>query len=120
MKVRTYTVEARHNPRMLRSACRGIVTPREILSPWSVLDTELGPLNQIIHVWPYENLQHRMDARTQAMKDPNWPPKLGIHREHGVRDFCPSALMNRWDRKSWGVFMKCASTCTNQLLCRKC
>ena len=38
--------------------------------------TEFGPLNQIIHVWPYESLQHRAEVRTEAVKDPNWPPGL--------------------------------------------
>ena len=38
--------------------------------------TELGPLNQIIHVWPYENLKQRTDLRAQAAKDPHWPPKI--------------------------------------------
>jgi hypothetical protein len=38
--------------------------------------TEIGPLNQIIHVWEYENLQHRADMRAQASKVPGWPPKI--------------------------------------------
>ena len=37
--------------------------------------TEFGPLNQVIHVWPYENMQERADIRAEAGKDPNWPPK---------------------------------------------
>ncbi len=43
--------------------------------------TEFGPLNQIIHVWPYENMKHRDEVRAAAVKDPNWPPgfsKLGL------------------------------------------
>ena len=36
--------------------------------------TEIGPLNQIIHVWEYENLQHRADVRAQPV--PGWPPKI--------------------------------------------
>ena len=31
--------------------------------------TELGSLNQVIHVWPYEDLQHRMAVRTAMAKD---------------------------------------------------
>ena len=38
--------------------------------------TEIGPLNQIIHVWEYENLQHRSDVRAQAAQVPGWPPKI--------------------------------------------
>ena len=36
--------------------------------------TEVGPLNQVIHVWPYENLEERTRVREEAAKDPNWPP----------------------------------------------
>ena len=36
--------------------------------------TEIGPLNQIIHVWPYENMDERERIRAESSKDPNWPP----------------------------------------------
>ena len=35
--------------------------------------TEVGPLNQIIHIWPYDDLQHR--TRVRAEKIPGWPPE---------------------------------------------
>jgi hypothetical protein len=31
--------------------------------------TEMGPLNQVIHVWPYEDLQQRMAVREAMAKD---------------------------------------------------
>ena len=36
--------------------------------------TDIGPLNQVIHVWPYESLDERDQIRAEASKDPNWPP----------------------------------------------
>ncbi|HZA22731.1 MAG TPA: NIPSNAP family protein [Dehalococcoidia bacterium] len=33
--------------------------------------TEFGPLNQVIHVWPFENLQHRQEVRDAMAKDPD-------------------------------------------------
>ena len=44
--------------------------------------TEIGPLNQAIHIWPYESIEERTSIREQvrnsireeAGKDPNWPP----------------------------------------------
>jgi hypothetical protein len=36
--------------------------------------TEVGPLNQIIHIWPYDDLAHRTRVRSQPI--PNWPPKI--------------------------------------------
>ncbi|MEO2141229.1 MAG: NIPSNAP family protein [bacterium] len=37
--------------------------------------TEIGPLNQVIHVWPYESVEERNSIREEAGKDPSWPPK---------------------------------------------
>src|SRR5438105_10837408 len=38
--------------------------------------TEVGPLNRIIHCWPYENLGERTRLRGEATKLPTWPPKI--------------------------------------------
>lgn len=42
--------------------------------------TEVGPLNQIIHVWCYDSFDHRAQVRAAAAKDPSWPPP--------IREFC--------------------------------
>ena len=39
--------------------------------------TEIGPLNQIIHVWPYQDLEERARIRAAAFKDGAWPPNIG-------------------------------------------
>ena len=36
--------------------------------------TEIGPLNQVIHVWGYDDMKHRSEVRAAAAQDPNWPP----------------------------------------------
>jgi hypothetical protein len=38
--------------------------------------TEIGPLNEIIHIWRYNDLAERTRIRAEASKDPNWPPKI--------------------------------------------
>ncbi|MBI4593479.1 MAG: NIPSNAP family protein, partial [Candidatus Rokubacteria bacterium] len=40
------------------------------------LHTEIGPLNEITHIWGYRDLAERARIRGEAMKDPNWPPKI--------------------------------------------
>jgi hypothetical protein len=42
--------------------------------------TEVGPLNQIIHVWAYDSFEQRAHARSEAAKTGSWPPK--------IREFC--------------------------------
>jgi hypothetical protein len=38
--------------------------------------SEIGTLNQIIHVWPYDSLAHREQARAAASKAEGWPPNI--------------------------------------------
>jgi NIPSNAP len=38
--------------------------------------TEVGPLNRIIHVWPYEDLGERTRLRAEATKLQGWPPNI--------------------------------------------
>ena len=38
--------------------------------------TEVGPLNQIMHVWCYDNFEHRASVRAAASKEPGWPPPI--------------------------------------------
>ena len=34
--------------------------------------TEVGPLNQIVHLWAYDNFEERTRRRAQLMADPEW------------------------------------------------
>ena len=36
--------------------------------------TEIGPLNQVVHIWPYEDLNQRSEVRQQAAASGKWPP----------------------------------------------
>src|SRR4026208_693930 len=38
--------------------------------------TEVGPLNEIIHVWGYESLEERAKTCAEAAKDSSGPPKV--------------------------------------------
>src|ERR1700741_5360555 len=37
--------------------------------------TEVGTLNQIIHIWPYKDVAERDHIRAEAVKRGIWPPK---------------------------------------------
>ena len=48
---------------------------RAKLSPLAAFwHTDVGPLNQVIHVWPYESLDERTRIRAEATKLQGWPP----------------------------------------------
>lgn len=38
--------------------------------------TEIGPLNEIVHIWPYADLADRARVRAEAASDPGWSPGI--------------------------------------------
>ena len=50
--------------------------------------TDIGPLNQWVHVWAYKNMGDRETKRAQAMNPPNWPPPRGegvvLHKQNST------------------------------------
>jgi hypothetical protein len=73
---RTYTLK----PRSLAEVEKRYGEAYEYRRKYSPLaafwHTEVGPLNEIIHVWGYTDLAERARIRAEAAKDPNWPPKI--------------------------------------------
>ena len=56
--------------------------------------TDIGPLNHVIHVWPYESLEERDQIRAEASKDPNWPPRdLSMIQEMQSEIWNPAPFM---------------------------
>ena len=102
-EVRTYQLKPGTVPECEKRFAE-VLSHREKYSPMGAFwHTELGPLNQIIHVWPYENLQQRTELRAQAMKDPNWPPKVGefiVNMESEI--FIPAPFMEPLGDKKLG------------------
>ena len=41
---------------------------------WMAVSTPIG--EQIIHVWAYENFEHRSTVRAAASKEAGWPPAI--------------------------------------------
>src|SRR5919202_1391723 len=61
--------------------------------------TDIGPLNQVVHIWAYETLQQRADVRAAAAKDPSgqWPPHhpdLLLSQESDI--LIPIKTMKEW------------------------
>ena len=68
--------------------------------------TDIGPLNQAVHIWGYENLQQRADIRAAAAKDSSgaWPPhssELLVSQESDI--LTPIKGMTEWkEPQQWG------------------
>ena len=88
-EVRTYDLKPGAIPQA-EEAFAEALPHRAKYSPISAFwHTDIGPLNQIIHVWGYENLEDRDRIRAEAGADPNWPPKI-----------TPGAILNM-DSEIW-------------------
>jgi hypothetical protein len=52
------------------------IDARRQLSPLVVaMHCEMGDLNKLVHIWAYESLAHRAEARAEAASRKLWPPR---------------------------------------------
>jgi hypothetical protein len=76
-EIRTYTL----HPRATEDVEKlwGAAYPaREKYSPIAgFFHTEFGPLNEVISIWPYADLNERTRLRAESNNDPAWPPAIG-------------------------------------------
>jgi hypothetical protein len=62
--------------------------------------TEVGPLNRVLHIWEYEDLNERADVRSKVIADGIWPPpNKGIVENQQVDIFMPAPFMPSFDRE---------------------
>ena len=77
-EMRTYDLKPRSLPEVLKRFGEGYESTRKKFSPLAAFwYTEIGPLNQIIHVWPYKDVAERGRIRAEAIAAGGWPPKIG-------------------------------------------
>lgn len=77
IEVRTYKLKPGSVPEFEKRF--GEALPARVkLSPLGALwHTEVGPLNEVTHVWPYESLDQRTQVRAEAIRTGVWPPNNG-------------------------------------------
>ena len=72
-EIRTYTYQPGAIPTVLER-WEKVIADRVKLSPLAACwYSVFGPLNQFIHIWPYENMAERTRIRAEASKLSNWP-----------------------------------------------
>lgn len=76
-EMRTYVLKPGTAPEFEQRFAEGLPHREQYSKLGAFWRTAHGTLNQVIHVWPYEDLAERERVRTQAAKDPNWPPQSG-------------------------------------------
>ena len=72
---RTYTLQPRTQPEFLKRWTDALPKRLEYSRLAAFWMTEIGPLNQVIHVWEYKDVQERGRIREEVVKAGIWPPK---------------------------------------------
>lgn len=76
-EVRTYDLKPNSVPEVEKRFGEAYEKRRKYSELAAFWHTEIGPLNQIVHVWPYQDLAERDRVRAAAVKDGAWPPAIG-------------------------------------------
>ena len=74
-EVRTYTLQPGSVAQFEENFANALPSREKYSKLGAFWHTEIGPLNQVIHVWPYESVEERNEIRAEAANDPDWPPK---------------------------------------------
>ena len=71
---RIYTLQAGHAAAYLAAyEAEGLAIQKPILGRMvGYYATEFGPLNQVVHLWAYEDLSERAERRARLLADPSW------------------------------------------------
>ena len=76
-EVRTYDLKVRSVPEVIKRFSESIENRQKLSTLAAFWYTDIGPLNQIIHVWQYTDAAERTQVRSEAVKHDWWPPKIG-------------------------------------------
>ena len=69
--------------------------------------SEIGVLNQIVHVWPYENMEHRNQCREKAVKKNLWPPDTAEYMLRMNTEFWkPVSFSPKLEQRNIGPFFE--------------
>ncbi len=76
-EIRTYNLHPGAVAEYEKRFADGIDTRSKYSQLYGFFHTEIGPLNQVVHIWGYDSLQQRAEVRAAAAKDASgkWPPK---------------------------------------------
>jgi len=97
-ELRTYTIRTEYGG--VRELERRFRNGLDVRLKYSALGgffhTLAGPLSQVVHIWPYENLRDRAESRAAANRDESerWPPGIAeLFERQEVEILLPAPFM---------------------------
>ncbi len=73
---RTYDLTPGSVPEVIKRFGKAYEKRKKLSKLAAFFYTEIGPLNQIIHIWPYQDTNERDEIRTAAADSGDWPPRI--------------------------------------------
>ena len=104
---RTYQIKARSLQTVISKFQEKIEGRNTISKIGAFWYSEIGVLNQIVHVWPYENMEHRNQCREKAVKKNLWPPDTAEYMLRMNTEFWkPVSFSPKWEQRNIGPFFE--------------
>ena len=75
-EVRTYRLKPRSQNEVIKRFGEAYEDRKQHSEISAFFYSDIGPLNEIIHIWPYKDLADRTEIRAKAAASPNWPPHI--------------------------------------------
>lgn len=73
-EMRTYILKAGGTPQMSENWSKHLAARTKLSPLIGVFTSDIGHLNQWVHIWAYKSLDERMAVRKAAMEQGIWPP----------------------------------------------
>jgi hypothetical protein len=76
VEMRIYTLKPGSTAKFEENFEKGLPNREKLSKLGAFWHSEVGPLNQVIHLWPYEDTAERDRVRAEGYKLPDWPPDI--------------------------------------------
>jgi len=101
VEFRTYRLKPGSVAEATKRFGEGLANRTKVSPLGAFFHTEVGPLNRIIHVWPYEDFAHRTQVRSQKIE--GWPPNIREFVEDQQSEiFIPAPFSPKLEQRQLG------------------
>lgn len=79
-EMRVYTYATGQLENLTRAWKHALPHRLKFSAPTAIWYSELGSLNQFVHIWPYQSLDERVATRRKASETGDWPPSAAAKK----------------------------------------
>jgi len=80
-EMRTYALAPGELPLVLENWQTALPGRNALKPACAVWYSDVGALNKLVHIWPYESFEQREEIRKKAFETGNWPPHVMAKKE---------------------------------------